>query len=170
MAISYGWQDTNYLAWEYYGDFSSNMMIYLDRRPVPQDVDLVHSVRSKAFEIRTRSSLLLNLLEFIESFGANTQGVMKDIDSINDMITEARQHYTELRFEEVLETYREAGELLAMVEEQGVTLKDRALLWVYVIEWLAVTGTMLAAGFILWSLMVRRRLWREIAVTKLIET
>ncbi len=169
MAISYPWQGTPYLAWEYYGDFSSNLMIYLAKRPVPQDIDLVHAVRSKGFETRTRSSLLLNLLEFIESFGANTQGVMKNLDAINEMIAESRQDYIELRFDEVFEAYVGILNLLEGLEEESMVLKDRALLWVYLIEWLAVTGTLLLSGFILWTLMFRRRLYREIEVTKLVE-
>jgi hypothetical protein len=59
--------------------------------------------------------------------------------------------------------------ILEEIEGRAVDLKDRALLWVYLIEWLAVTGTCLAAGFVLWTLMVRRRLYKEIAVTKFVD-
>ncbi len=170
MAISYPWQGTPYMAWEYYGDYSSNMMIYLAKRPVPQDVDLVHTVRSKAFETRTRSSLLLTLLEFIERFGANSADLMRKLDAVNEIVADARQDYIELRFEEVLGTYTAVVDRLGELEEEAMDLKDRALVWVYAIEWLAVTGASLLAGFVLWSLMIRRRLYREVAVTKLIET
>ena len=60
MAIHLSYQGVNYAPWEYYGDFSSNLMIYLAKRHVPQDVDLVHEARSQAFETTTRISLLLN--------------------------------------------------------------------------------------------------------------
>ncbi|MBU7004484.1 MAG: hypothetical protein HXS50_02870, partial [Theionarchaea archaeon] len=106
VALEYSYGGVNYIPWEYYGDVTSNLMIYLAQRPVPQDVDLVHSARSKAFEIRTRSSLLLNLLEFIERFGANTRGVMRKVDEINFDIAGAREHYIELHFEEVLKVYQ----------------------------------------------------------------
>jgi hypothetical protein len=144
-------------------------MIYLDRRPVPQDIDLIHSVRSKGFEIRTRSSLLLNLLEFIEKFGANTREVMREMDQINVDISGARQDYIDLRFEEVLLTYEDIGDVLGELEEEAIELKDRALLWVFIIEWLAVSGVSLVAGFALWSIMVRRKLYREIETTRLVE-
>jgi hypothetical protein len=167
MKLSYG--GVNYIPWEYYGDVTSNLMIYLDRRPVPQDIDLIHSVRSKGFEIRTKSSLLLNLLEFIEKFGANTRGIMREMDWINVEVAGAREEYIELRFEEVLHTYEGIGEVLGELEEEAILLKDRALLWVFIIEWLAVFGVSLVAGYALWSIMVRRRLYREIETTRLVE-
>ena len=169
MALTLSYGGVSYVPWEYYGDVSSNLMIYLAKRQVPQDIDLVHAVRSKAFETGTRTSLLLSLLEFIESFGANTQGIMRDMDGINDDIAGARAAYIELRFEEVLGVYREIGEVLEDLEERAIELKERALLWVYAIEWLAVTGVSLLAGFVLWSVMVRRRHYREIGVTRLVE-
>lgn len=44
---------------------------------------------------------------------------------------------------------------------------NRALLWIHVINWLVVCGTFMASGFVLWTLMVRRRLYREVASTRL---
>jgi hypothetical protein len=46
-------------------------------------------------------------------------------------------------------------------------LKDEALFWVYVTEWLVVAGTGMICGFLLWTIMVRRRLYREIQTTHL---
>jgi hypothetical protein len=44
-------------------------------------------------------------------------------------------------------------------------VKNEALLWVYLTEWLSVSGTALIVGFVLWTLMVRRRLYREVETT-----
>ena len=41
------------------------------------------------------------------------------------------------------------------------------MVWVFVIEWLAVSGTSMLAGGLLWTLMVRRRLYKEVGETKL---
>jgi hypothetical protein len=46
-------------------------------------------------------------------------------------------------------------------------MKDRALAWVYVTEWLAITGTTMICGYVLWAIMVRRRLYRAVRVTRL---
>jgi len=52
-------------------------------------------------------------------------------------------------------------------EKDAIDLKNMALLWVYVIEWSIVTATALIAGFVLWSLMVRRKLYQEVGATRL---
>jgi uncharacterized membrane protein len=156
------------IPWEYYGDAFSNMAIYLDKRPVPQDVELVHSVRTMSFQIKTRGSMLLSLLEFTESFGANTRGIMEELDSVNEMMSGVREAYIDLRFDEVLEVYRDVEEILKSLEERAIELKQRALFWVYVIEWLSVSGTGLLAGFVLWSVMIRRRLYREVGGTRFV--
>ena len=55
------------------------------------------------------------------------------------------------------------------IESESAKIRRRALVWIYVTEWIAVTGTSMLAGFLLWSLMVRRRLYREVTTTRLIE-
>ena len=156
------------IPWEYYGDAFSNLAIYLDGRPVPQDVELVHSVRTMSFQIKTRGSMLLSLLEFTESFGASTREIMEELDLVNEEMSSVKEAYIDLRFEDVLGVYQEVEEVLKSLEEEAVVLKKRALLWVYVIEWLAVSGTGLLAGFIIWSVMVRRRLYREVGDTRFV--
>ena len=46
-------------------------------------------------------------------------------------------------------------------------LKQRALFWIYLTEWLAVTAVLLLSGFVLWTLMIRRRLYGEVRSTRL---
>jgi len=151
--------------WMYGIDLGCNLMIYLDGRPVPQDVALVHAARSKMSEVETRRSLLMVLLDFCESFGASTQRIASGFKEMDEVIARALPQYLQLRFEEVLETYRLVDGMLAEAEEEAVKLKNRTLVWVYVIEWLAVTGTATFCGFVLWSLMVRRWLYREVQTT-----
>lgn len=153
--------------WEYALDFGGNLMIYLDRRPVPQDIQLVHRVRMRMFEFSTRRSLLFGLLEFCDSFGANTAKIYLKIDEARQATLDALPDYLELRFEEVLEAYDRVHQMLGEIEVEAIRLKNQALFWVHVIEWLAVSGTAVMAGFVLWSIMVRRRLWREVGTTRL---
>jgi len=153
-------------AWKYDYDFGSNLMIYLDRRPVPQDVDLVHLARTTMLRIQKRRSLLLSLVEFSESFGANTRGILLMLDDVDAQISRANQKYLQLDYHGTIDAFREAESMLEGVEREAVKVKNRALLWVYTIEWLVVTGTLMICGFVLWSLMVRRRLYREVEVTR----
>ena len=48
-----------------------------------------------------------------------------------------------------------------------VKIKDQALFWVYTIEWIAVSATLMVCGSALWTLMVRRRAYREVRTTRL---
>jgi len=161
------WQGGDYRnVWKYAYDFGCNLMIYLDNRAVPQDVGLVHEARAKMFEVETRRSLLVALLDFCESFGASTRSITSRFEEIDLVLAEAMPQYLELQFEDMLESYRVADGMLAQAEEEAVRLKNRTLLWVYVIEWLAVTGTSMVCGFLLWSLMIRRRLYREVRTTR----
>jgi len=168
MAITLSYGGVNYVPWDYYGDFTSNLMIYLAKRPVPQDVDLVHEARSRAMETRTRRSMLVALLDFIERFGANTNKLTEKIAEMDAIMASARQAYINLDFARVSERYGRALGALQGIEQQALVLKERTVLWVFVIEWACVSSTLLIGGFVIWTLMVRRRLYRAAGVTRLV--
>jgi hypothetical protein len=152
--------------WDYHGDFISNLMIYMAGRPVPQDVELVHLVRSRAFEASMRRSLTMGLIEFIEKFGANTQELNIGLDEIELVIDDARGDYIDLRFNEVLETYNTIGSMFDDLEKRSMQIKEQTLFWVSLIEWMVVSATTIISGSILWSIMIRRRLYRQIKSTR----
>jgi hypothetical protein len=79
---------------------------------------------------------------------------------------EATPLYLDLRLQEALETFERVDEMVKDVEVLAIEVKNRALFWVYVVEWLAVTGTSMITGFILWTIMVRRRLYRMVKTTR----
>jgi len=47
-----------------------------------------------------------------------------------------------------------------------VDLKNAAMRWVFLSEWLVVTGTFCISGISVWSLMVRRKAYRAAATTR----
>ena len=153
--------------WTYAYDLGSNLMIYLDRRPVPQDVYLVHEARSKIQQIRQRRALLMSLLDFAESFGANTNRILSSVAAMDKTISEGDSLYLKLDYEGMLKTYSTVEQMLKNIEAQAVKLKERALIWVYTIEWVAVSATTTLCGFVLWSLMVRRRYYRPVRVSRM---
>ena len=167
LASEGGWRLFSMARWRYDYDFCSNLVIYLDDRPVPQDIALVQATRDRIFQVATRRSMLVSLLDFCESFGANTQRIAGRLREIDQVIIEALPQYLNLDFQDALESYKTASGLMDSLEAEAMRLKDRALMWIYVIEWLAVTGTMLVCGIALWSLMVRRRLYRQVRYTRL---
>ncbi len=166
LASEGGWRLFSMARWRYDYDFCSNLLIYLDDRPVPQDHVLVQAARSKIFEVATRRSMLMSLLDFCESFGANTQSIVDRLEEMEQVTAEALPHYLNLQFEDAIESYETAGKIMEDIEKEAMKLKQRALMWVYVIDWLTVTGTALFCGLVLWSLMVRRRLYRQVGYTR----
>ncbi len=44
--------------------------------------------------------------------------------------------------------------------------KRKALMWVYVIEWLVSSSALFISEFVLWTLIIRRRLYRAVRTTK----
>jgi hypothetical protein len=157
------WYD---VPWEYDYDFGCNIMIYLDRRAVPQDIDIVHLARSEMLAIAGRKSYLMDILEFSESFGANTGAIRSRFGEVDEVMARASEQYIDLRYEDMLETNELIVTLLEELQAEAMELKDRALTWVYLIEWLSVTFTALVCAFVLWTVMVRRRLYREVNVTR----
>lgn len=50
--------------------------------------------------------------------------------------------------------------------DKAMRVKDRALLWIYVIEWSTVTGVSILCGYVVYALMVRRKLYRQVSSTR----
>lgn len=52
--------------------------------------------------------------------------------------------------------------------EKAMKAKDKALLWIFIVERAVVSATSMVAGSILWTLLVRRRLYKEVGQTRLV--
>jgi hypothetical protein len=88
------------------------------------------------------------------------------MSTLQSMLSETQDLYLDHDFEAALAGAHDTLEKLREIEEISVDLKNQALLWVYVVEWLSVTGVSLLSGTIVWTLMVRRRLYREVGLTR----
>jgi hypothetical protein len=87
-------------------------------------------------------------------------------DELVDRIEIARVAYLEQDFDAVEEELSEIFEGLKEAEEEAIRVKDRTFIWIYVIQ-INVSGTTMICGFILWTLMIRRRFYREVTATRL---
>jgi hypothetical protein len=61
-------------------------------------------------------------------------------------------------------------DVLDMIDEamvEAIKVRDEAAFWIFLTEWAVVSGTSMVAGVLLWTLMVRRRLYREVEITRL---
>jgi hypothetical protein len=171
FAISGDWTPAGgvvFMRWEYYGDFAINLMLFLSDNDLPSDLETLHQVRGKFQEYRSSKAYLLNIMDFGEKFGANMNVVSDQIGAADRIHREATQTYLDLDYVGCLEQLNRALDGLNEGVERAIKLKDQALIWIFVIEWSSVSGTFTLCGFILWTLMVRRRLYREIETTRFV--
>ena len=153
--------------WEYYGDYLINMAYLTVGMTIPQDLELSHLVRTELAEYQLQRTVTVSLLEFAEKFGGNVVDLEDRLAETGGRKMEADDLYLDQDYESVLEVMGEVWDQLNAINDDAIKVKDRALTWVYFIEWLTVTGTMLVCGFVLWSLMVRRRAYRAVRTTRL---
>jgi uncharacterized membrane protein len=151
--------------WEYFQDTVLNTYYYAVSFPLPPDVAVVHELRGKWDRFYLEKRLLLSLIDFADRFGANMQEVTAGIGEMEETRESSDERYLEGQYVEALERIDAALDEISGLEQLALKLKDRALTWIYIIEWLVVFSTVLVSGFIVWSLMVRRLLYKEIQVT-----
>jgi uncharacterized membrane protein len=169
FAISGDWTPaggTVFMRWEYYGDFAANLMLFLSGSDLPADLETVHQLRTKFVEYRSAKAYLLNVVDFGEKFGAGMDPVFDIVREADARSEEANRAYLELEYALSLERVDLALASITKGVERAISLKDQALIWIFVIEWTAVTGTFAVCGSVLWTLMVRRRLYREMGITR----
>jgi hypothetical protein len=155
--------------WKYFVDFVLNHVYFVANVPVPEDPELAHGVRSLLASYIEQKSLTVSFIDFIAKFGANTAPLEAMLGQLEREREDAEKLYLESEYEAAKDAIAAVMERFVEIESESVRIRRRALLWIYVTEWVAVTGTSMFAGFILWSLMVRRRLYREVTTTRLIE-
>jgi hypothetical protein len=151
--------------WEYYQDTVLNTYYYAVDFPLPEDLSTVHTLRTRWNDIHIQGKLLASLIEFADKFGANMRPIDDGMAEVDEMRKSSDQLYLEADYAGALEQIDNAIARMGQLGEKAVSLKDGALMWIYVIEWLAVTGVSMVCGVILWTLMIRKRLYKEVKVT-----
>jgi len=158
-----GWA---FLRWDYLPDFVTNLMLYCAKRPVPQDLSLVHTLRKQVAMLGYRRLIAASLVDFIERFGADARKLLVALDEVDSARDRAAALYLDLNYAEALEAANDALRLMEEAELVAERSKREALLWIYLSEWLVVLSTCLICGFAVWALMVRHRLYREVGTTR----
>ncbi len=169
LIIPMGWDnvpDATERNWDYYIDLVLNHACYVANVPLPDDPNLARALRLGFTEYRARRSLASSLIDFIGRFGANTLKVEKLIMDLEEERRVAEQLYVQGDHSAAWEMLDRVLVKLQAVSQESMKLRQRALLWIYLIEWLAIMATLLASTMVLWTLMVRRRLYRQVAATR----
>lgn len=159
---------TRFMRWAYYGDFAVNLMMYLSRNPIPSDLETLHRARVMYLDYRSTRSYLFSVMEFAEKLGANTDPVAEIIGRADDRHGASTEAYIEFDFTGALSELDSAIQDLTKAVERAMRLKDQAMLWIYIIEWATISATFSIGGVVLWTLMVRRRLYREVKQTRFV--
>ena len=143
-------------------------VIFSTGRKLPDDVILLHRLRIKFSEFSSSRTFIYSLMDFIDKFGANTDALVEDLGEISKGTDLAKQDYLDQEYGSASARMDNALLEMELLRDRSLKVKDRALLWIYIIEWLSVTGVMLVSSFAIWTLMVKRRLYREVKATRLI--
>ncbi len=155
-----------FYSWPYHEDVLVHLIYFTAQEKIPDDVLLEHRIRGKLNEAYQKRLYILSFIEFADKFGANLRRVEVGLQEQSDLFIEARWDFIRadmeaagLKLDGLSRTYDELTDI-------AFDLWNRAVFWVFLIEWLAVTGTSMVAGYVLWTLMVKRRLYKEVSETK----
>ncbi len=151
---------------EYGLDILVNYLLDVSGRPYFEDIPLVHSVRHSFSEFQDYLSFIGDLFDFVERFGANTNSLNRELMDIREEFESSRDLYREGDMEGALRASSDSVARLSQLRERAMRLRDKALQWIYVIEWLSVTSSLMVTAYILDLLMIRRRLYREMPTTR----
>jgi hypothetical protein len=152
----------------YAQDMLMNLIFWATDREVQQNILLYHAMRTDFLLFRERMGLLVSLTDFVEKFGASSRQIQVMISEMENTVRDARLAYLEQDFEEVEAKMEEAFEGFERAEMRAIELKDQALMWVYLIEWFSVLGVSIITGVAIHTLMIRRRLYKIVEVTRAI--
>ncbi len=157
----------SFIYWKHYPDFVSNMAYFLSGLTPPSDAQLLSTTRLKFREIDAHRQMVIGTMEFVSRFGATMAKVDGKLAEVEESLARARASFVDLELDKSIEEAEEVLSLLREADDLALKAKQSALLWVFITEWLVVTATLLVCGFVVWTLMVRRRLYREVSVTRI---
>jgi methylase of polypeptide subunit release factors len=155
-----------FFQWKHYPDFVSNMVYFLAGLTPPSDLQLLYTARQRFREIDIQRQLTSGIIEFAAAFSADTSRVDAKLAESEEILGIARSYFVDLDLQSSVE---ETDRVLATLREAydlALKAKRMALFWTYVTEWLVVTATGLICGVGVWTLMIRRRLYREVYATR----
>jgi hypothetical protein len=148
-------------------DFATNLILYSLDRELIADIFSRRETRRLIYSFRTQKLLVLSMMEWADNFGANTLALSARLTELELRAEDAIDFYLEQDYPGATAIMQTMSSDIASLTADAVDLKDQALFWVYLSEWLVVTSVSIIAGFILWTLMIRRRMYRGVQATRL---
>ena len=149
----------------YSGDVFLNIIYYSAGRVLPDDINVVHSMRRSLSLYQTQRLMIRGTIEWAEKLGANTRRAEIALGDAEEVYKTAVDLYVSGEYDESAAYLEDAVAAAEKAQEVAFRTKEGAMFYIYAVEWLVTTGVLLLSGSVLYSLMVRRRLYREVATT-----
>ena len=148
-------------------DLVTNLVLYSLDRPLIGDIMARREARGRISSFMSQKLLVISMLEWADLFGANTISLSRSLADLDSDVGSALDHYLEQDYGSAMGEMDRVTMAINEIGGRAVELKDAALFWVFLLEWLAVTATSMLAGVLLWTLMVRRRMYRRVRTTRI---
>ncbi len=152
--------------WGFFDDMCANFVYFGARVELPSDPFMIHQLRGRLRGYHDERLLFLSMIEFVDKLGANVARLEDQLSEIELIRVESYSAYVSQEYESSAELMEQALDRMKAGSADAIKIKNATMLWIYVIEWIAVTATLMITGSLLWSLMVRRRLYREMGITR----
>ncbi len=167
LAFIFNWAGhgmIDFYRWEYWKDVIARMVYFPARASIPE-VAVTHELRMLITKYNQQMTLLLSVIEFAEGFGANTNQLYEHLAITEGIRNRADDHWMDGEYGMALEELGKSITSISGNMQMALEAKDRALTWVYIIEWLSVAGTSVLTGFLVWEIMIRGKLYQETKTT-----
>lgn len=150
-------------------DMATNLMLYSVGRELISDIQARREARHLLEAFRAEKLLILHVMDWADNFGANILPLTEKLYEVEADAETAVGHYLEQDYATTIGGMEEVAEMISAITREAVSLKDEAMFWVFLSEWLTITSTGVVAGMVVWSLMIRRRVYRAVETTRLRE-
>jgi hypothetical protein len=154
--------------WHYFPMAMIYLIYRLADKRLPEDPTIFEEITRRIIEVNEMRSYLIELLSFVENFGGRIDKLHAWIVETDGIKALADQAYLEGDFDECLVRLAEVKEENTAISLAAIDAKRNALFWVYVVEWCSMMATLMISSIILWNLMIKRRLYKEVGTSRMV--
>ncbi len=116
---------------------------------------------------KSRKLLILSMLEWADNFGANVLPLYSRFTQLEEEVEVAVNYYLEQDYQPAISALEGLDAQVSQIGREAVAMKDQALFWVFLSEWLAVTSVSIITGVTVWTLMIKRKAYRAVSTTRM---
>jgi hypothetical protein len=154
-------------AWRYFPQAMMFLVYRVDGRELPEDASLFEVLMGVYARTGVTDSFIESMLSWVETFGGNTRPLYGKLGKIQETEHLSEVAYMEGSWDLALDILGDVEIAQSSLRAEVVRAKDRALVWIYAIEWCTLLATFMVSTFAIWNLMVRRKLYREAGLSRL---